>query len=447
MHYDIAILGGGFGGSISALVAKQLGMEAVLIEKSTLPRFAIGESSTPQADIMLDFIGNKYNLPQLKPFATYGAWKNAYPNILCGPKRGFTYINHLGNKEELLVAANPNQHNADTHWHRASFDAFLVEEIKKAGIAYYDNTNPMIKQGDPWIIEANAMECTASFIIDATGGSNPLNIEQENIFQTNTRALYSHFKHVCPWGQRYAREAHPYPCHESALHHLIDGGWMYVLHFDQGITSAGFILKQEKYPLNNSEHPQDEWNRLMQAYPDIHWQFNSAEQLFPITQTKRLQRSAKHFAGNQWGMLPNAAYCIDPLHSTGNAHTLHCICRLLETIHAGESLELYTKRMRQEATMIDQLVSGSYACMNDFESFTNFVMLYFAGADFSERNRRDGIDVGFMNSNDQNFKQIISHWSAQAMKGHPIPNLADEIEPWNLAGLCDPSKQNMYDYA
>ena len=106
VHYDIAILGGGFGGSISALVAKQLGMKAVLIEKNTLPRFAIGESSTPQADIMLDFIGNKYNLPQLKPFATYGAWKNAYPNILCGPKRGFTYINHLGNKEELLVAAN-----------------------------------------------------------------------------------------------------------------------------------------------------------------------------------------------------------------------------------------------------------------------------------------------------------------------------------------------------
>ena len=48
MHHDLAIIGSGFGGSITALVAKQVGMEPVLIERGKHPRFAIGESSTAE---------------------------------------------------------------------------------------------------------------------------------------------------------------------------------------------------------------------------------------------------------------------------------------------------------------------------------------------------------------------------------------------------------------
>ena len=103
--------------------------------------------------------------------------------------------------------------------------------------------------------------------------------------------------------------------------------------------------------------------------------------------------------------------------------------------------------MRREANLVDQLVHGSYACMNDFESFTNFVMLYFAGADFSERKRREHKITGFLNSQDETYVATVSKWYEQAVAGNPIPNLASEIEPWNFAGLCDPMKQNMYDYA
>jgi len=95
MHHDVAILGAGFGGSLAALIAKQMGMNPILIEKGKHPRFAIGESSTPQADIALQHIAEKYNLPRLKPLVTYGTWKETYPDLSCGPKRGFTYIHHV----------------------------------------------------------------------------------------------------------------------------------------------------------------------------------------------------------------------------------------------------------------------------------------------------------------------------------------------------------------
>lgn len=440
MHHDVAILGSGFGGSIAALIAKQLGMNPILIERGKHPRFAIGESTTPQADIALANIADTYNLPRLKPLAQYGRWKEMYPNIACGPKRGFTYINHQG-QGELLVAANATQYDADTHWYRADVDAFLVGEVKQAGIPYFDETELSISPGSSWKLCSNQLSFTADFIIDATGGANPLGIPQDKCtIQTQSRVLYSHFTGVTPWGELHGKLAHPFPCHEAALHHIFHGGWMYVLHFDNEITSAGFVLDPTK-------RPNDTWDSLMTELPLIKEQFKHAKQTMQLVQTGPIQRCATSFAGENWAMLPNAAYCIDPLHSTGNAHTLCCIDRLMQTLNGEKSLRSYASQMQKEVVLIDQLVHGSYACMQDFESFTNFVMLYFAGADFSERQRRMNVETGFLNSQDKTYTATVNHWYNEAIAGNPIPNLGHQIEPWNMVGLCDPSKQNMYDYA
>ena len=46
---EIAVVGGGFGGALMAMVARQMGRTVVLIERGTHPRFAIGESSTDES--------------------------------------------------------------------------------------------------------------------------------------------------------------------------------------------------------------------------------------------------------------------------------------------------------------------------------------------------------------------------------------------------------------
>ena len=46
-HFDIAIVGSGFAGSLLAMIARRLGRSVVLIERGKHPRFVIGESSTP----------------------------------------------------------------------------------------------------------------------------------------------------------------------------------------------------------------------------------------------------------------------------------------------------------------------------------------------------------------------------------------------------------------
>ena len=447
MQLDLAILGSGFGGSITALVAKQMGLNPILFERGKHPRFAIGESATPQADIALANIADTYNLDRLSPLARYGSWKETYPNLSCGPKRGFTYVNHPHIEDELLVAASPDQYNADSHWYRADLDSFLVEEVKAAGIPYFDRSNPTITAGSQWKLETENMTCTADFVIDATGGANPLGIPQDNTtIRTNSRAIYSHFTDVIPWGDLHGKPVHPYPCHEAALHHIFDGGWMYVLHFDNGTTSAGFVL-------DNCTRPNDTWESLMDEYPAIKEQFQHATPTMPMINTGRMQRRATSMVGDTWAMLPHAAYFLDPLHSAGIAHTLCGIERLMPILKKSEAdrheaLLGYQANMCCEIDLLDKIIHGCYLCFDTFELFSQYAMLYFAGADFTERRRREGCASGFLNCGDASFCSMVDTFYQQMVDGTiDASSIASAIEPWNLAGLCDPTKQNMYDYA
>ena len=64
--FDFLVVGSGFSGSITAMALTKIGYTVCLIEKSRHPRFAIGESSTPIADMILRDLADDYDLPFLK---------------------------------------------------------------------------------------------------------------------------------------------------------------------------------------------------------------------------------------------------------------------------------------------------------------------------------------------------------------------------------------------
>src|ERR1051325_5671524 len=134
---DVAVAGAGFAGSLVALALRRIGKRVVLVERGRHPRFVIGESSTPLANLLLEELADKYDLPRLSPLAKWASWQKTYPQIACGLKRGFTFFHHrLGRpfaadparNDQLLVAASPRDTSACRPFHRADFDAFLVGE-------------------------------------------------------------------------------------------------------------------------------------------------------------------------------------------------------------------------------------------------------------------------------------------------------------------------------
>ena len=146
--FDIAIVGSGFGGSLTAMIAQRLGYRTVLLERGRHPRFAIGESASPLAGILLEQLADRYELPRIRPLSAYGSWQRTYPGVVCGLKRGFTYFRHeraepyrasVDRRNQLLVAASPNDELSDTHWLRSDVDFFLVREAIAAGVEYVDD--------------------------------------------------------------------------------------------------------------------------------------------------------------------------------------------------------------------------------------------------------------------------------------------------------------------
>src|SRR5712691_7205835 len=91
---DVVIIGSGFAGSLTALALRRRGRRVVLVERGRHPRFAIGESSTPLANLLLEEIADRYDLPRVRVFSKWGTWQRARPEVAAGLKRGFAFLFH-----------------------------------------------------------------------------------------------------------------------------------------------------------------------------------------------------------------------------------------------------------------------------------------------------------------------------------------------------------------
>lgn len=485
---DLVILGSGFGGTLLALIAQRLGFTVALVERGAHPRFAIGESSTPLADFKLAAIADRFGLDWLRPFTKYGTWKKAYPHVQCGLKRGFSFFRqerdepfqpHALNANALLVAASPDDDHADTHWFRADFDAHLVGRAIDAGVLYFDRMEAhTLRHKNGWHLSgtqpSGPVEMHSSFLVDATGDGQMLgrvlNVEavpSANL-RARSRALYSHFSGVARWHDVLeemhgpsATGAHTFPCDAAAQHHIIDGGWMWVLRFDHGITSAGFSLDPDVHPIQSGESPESEWCRLLTTYPSLGRQFVAAEAVRPFTRTGRLQRRLSRAAGPDWAMLSHAAGFLDAWLSPGIAQTLFAVDHLGRILAEDWDRPSRTHRLMEygqtvlnELAWVDELTATCFACFDRFQVMVAAAMLYFVAAIYCEERERTGrANAGFLLAEDVNYREIAATVCRQAptVPGDRAAQFAAAVGrslgPYNLGGLCDPMRCNMYPFA
>jgi tetracycline 7-halogenase / FADH2 O2-dependent halogenase len=471
--FDLIILGSGFGGSLTAMVARRLGLRVLLLERGQHPRFAIGESSSPLANLLLEELAAEYGLPRLKPLAAYGPWKRHYPEVGVGLKRGFTFFAQEagaafpeapGPERRLLVAASPHEEVADTHWYRADFDQFLVREAQALGVEYEDRAVVKALKASGRSIELRVerggreQHRRCRMVIDATGPRGALHHRlglPEVCFDNlpPRRALFSHFTGVRRYREPDPRE--PYPADDSALHHLFDGGWMWVLRFDNGITSAG-ISVEEPLAADLRLETEGAWERFLDRYPGIAPQFAEAVPVLPWRHRTGLSYRTARAAGPGWLLLPSAAACVDPLFSTGFPLTLLGIQRLGRLLREGVGFDLPEEALRKyeattlaEADAAARLVGACFAAFGRFEAFVDLSMLYFAAASFSEMARRLGrpeLAPGFLLQGDPRFRELFHRHTGAALAGRPTASeaIAADLEPYNVAGLCDPARENLY---
>ncbi|HEX7023606.1 MAG TPA: FAD-dependent oxidoreductase [Gemmatimonadales bacterium] len=497
----IAIIGAGFTGSLLARILTGQGYEVLLFERGRHPRFAIGESTTPLANLALERLARRYGLPDLYALAAHGRWLRAFPEVRRGLKRGFTfyqqrrharYANTPDNGARLLVAASPGDEVADSHWLRADVDHFLVREAVAAGVDYRDSTSledisfgasgPRIRgsTGGKPFTEA------VDFVVDASG---PARFLARHLaipsalgkLRTRSALLFSHFRGVREFQRVAAEEGAamppgPYLDHQAAVHHLLREGWMYLLAFDHGVTSAGFLLAPDGMagiaPRWAATHPEAAWQRLLGRYPSIERQFEEAEPLFPIGFRPMIQHRMSRAVGTRWAVLPHTYAFVDPLFSTGIAWGLLGVERLALAFESAATesrvpwraiLDRYGRLLSAEADQIDRLVYGGYLSRGDFGLFTAHALLYFATVSFTEVSQRIGVAPdpawrGFLGAGDAEWEAVFAE-SVRRIKravggshGAVPARIRSAFAEWvreaiatrNIGGLFDSERRNMY---
>lgn len=475
---DLVILGSGFGGSLCALIANRIGLSTVLVDRASHPRFAIGESSTPLADMILSDLADRYDLIRLKPLTAWGMWQKAYPDLLGGMKRGFSYFRHEPGEQfrpdsehgnELLVAASTDNEQSDTQWYRADVDAFFAREVRQAGVTFYEGVTPVPRQdGERWRFDGIGVE--ADVVIDATGGGGVLPealelADESERFRTRTRALYSHFRNVPRWLEVLEADGarvqdYPFDPDWSALHHVLEGGWMWMLRFKNDVVSAGLVLDEGRHPRDVETAPDDEWRIHLGRYPSLRDLFIEAD-LAPLPgrliRTERLQRRVGRAAGSNWALLPSTAGFVDPLHSTGIAHTMSGLERLGSILienwgrpELADRLKGYGQAVLRELDFIDGLVFSCYQAGDSFRLWSAATMIYFAAATAYEHRRMRGKpnDGLFLFADDAQLASIVRQ-APQRMSADEDefePWLEEALRPYNEVGLFRPRIPNMYEH-
>ena len=481
--FDLAVVGAGFAGSLTALIARRLGLSVALVERGKHPRFAIGESSSPLANLLLEELSDRYDLPRIRPLAAWGSWQREHPEIGCGLKRGFTFYAHVRGRafaadperrDQLLVAASPCDEVADTHWYRPDFDAFLAREAEAAGAAYVDETELSILSQDAGGTTLEARRgrelrtLSARLVVDASGPGGFLHRAlrlRESRFRglPETEALYAHFA-----GARRLdalpifppAEAPPYPVDDAAVHHVFEGGWIWVLRFSSGLVSAGVAAAPalaRELALGEGEPA---WRRLLALFPTVGAQFADARAVTPWFHRRPMPFRSAAAAGPGWVLLPSAAAFVDPLLSTGFPLTLLGIERLAAALRDDWGTPAFEARLRDgaaatlaEADAAAALVAALYAHFHDFEVFAALTHLYFAAASYAEAARRlarPERSGSFLSATHPTFGPAFAACTRLALARDPsrrrelLDAVARAIEPLDVIGLSDRSRRNWY---
>jgi FADH2 O2-dependent halogenase len=459
----IAVVGSGFAGSLLARILAVQKHDVVLLERGAHPRFAIGESSTPLANLTLERLARRYGLDDCYDLAAHGRWMARFPELRRGLKRGFTFYRHHAGRpfasnghgpppaERLLVAASPTDHVADNPWLRADVDDHFVRAAVAAGVDYRDRVE---------VTDAMLDSLRVDFVVDASGPggfmARRLGISSAlHRMHTHAGLLFSHFD-----GARLMTDAvpglppGPYPDDWAAVHHIIDEGWMYSLRFDHGVTSAGFVLKQRL-----SGSPDQMWQHLLQRYPTIGALFGDAKPPMPLTYKPRFDIRPHAPTGDEWARCRMPHCFVDPLFSTGSL-SLHAVERLAPCFESGGPLIQDSRRY--EALLgaeADQDRRWWRVTLRWRASIARaHAMIYFAAVSFAEiRQRVAQLDAeanawsGFLGVGDPRLGALpraslrrLRHTRSPAERREFVQWVSKAIASRNVCGFANRAAHNLY---
>lgn len=404
--YNVIIAGSGISASSTGSILAKNGLNVLMIEAKKHPRFAIGEALLPQSSMWMWIVGEYFEIPEIQYLSDVDKVIDEITPS-CGIKHsvGFAYhekgIKFKGDNGHQLIPPHLPFYS-ESHLLREDIDYFLVKTAIKYGVDYVDETqiNDVDISEEQVTVSTTRGDVTAEFFIDATGRKSILaekmgyrnNTEEP---MTNSRSLFTHVEGVAPFDELIPDEDRPHQSkrfHDGTLHHVFDGGWMWVIPFDNferskaKKASIGLMLDNNKYPADNNLSAEEEFFKIISAFPDVERHMKPIKPLMKWINTGRIQYNSSKSAGLRHYTTNHTYGFVDPLYSNGLINTFESIFLSTQLLlkafdkgdFSGDQFRSIDELHHRQYMQSDMMVSNAYKAMKHFKTWNAWTQLWLA---------------------------------------------------------------------
>lgn len=399
--HDVLVLGAGYTGSLAAMALARKGYRVALVDRGNHPRFAVGESTTPEQLYVLDWLGRELGIPELRRLSSYEYIKHDRLPIAVWPKEAFYFLFNPalfpGAPAEFLHQTHPWPAGPTYHCLRADLDWYVARTAVKYGAEFLPDSaiRELDLSGGAAAVRLDTpdgpKEIRARLLIDATGPgcflAEKLGLREEGrpLGGLRSWSVYSHFTGVrgleSTFGRGWPRQA--IPRDNTTFHHVSPDGWAWVIPFDNGITSVGVVFRAGDES-EAARDPRGVFDRYVRANPAFAAMMEGAARVRDFTYTGPLQWRARKIAGPGWVVLPPASGFSDPFFSPGNMLSTTAVARLSLAIDgvlregraAAEAFAWLQSRHELESAHVARVINAHFLAFRDPLLFEQAQALY-----------------------------------------------------------------------
>ncbi len=366
MKYDIVVIGGGPAGSCAATFLQRKGLDCLVVERSSFPRYQIGESLIPHTYGTLSRLGLVDKLRE-----------SSYP-----VKHSVRFISRDSDNARPFYFSETIEGDAASTWQveRGSFDQMCLDHAVENGATVrvgecvdgvvFDDQNHAV--GVRVRSNGTTSDIGARVVVDASGRATVIGNQlglKEGIPSLQKSSVWSYY-------HGGARES-GVDAGETTIVLLPDCCWAWYIPLPDNVVSVGIVGSADVL-FAGDVSPENAFARAVATSPALTRRLAKATRVSVVRGgSGYLAYRNRQTSGHGWVMLGDARAFLDPIYSSGVFLALESAEQAASCIHAAlltddvsaTKLGAFEPRFNAGVGVISRLIHEFYSEQFSFSTF------------------------------------------------------------------------------